>query len=485
MITIYSVMLVALGFLVATLIAFMLAPAYRRRAARLTAESIKLSMPLNEAEIRADKDRLRAEYAILVHDLRTKIEDVSLAVARRNIEVNRRDAVISSLEGEIDRLEVALEEHENARRVLEQTVTDRLPRVEHRLTEAKRLLDQRNREIAQLSQSADTRTRAMEEATQINIQQRDELLRTNAALTSRAARNREALGDPRFEGEVALRSEIEALRAQTREQALLVGRLQALLARAGPANDTQAAGRIPESDPEFARLREDLADAEATLKSVRNAEPGSEPQQPAAEAELRSLKAANRDQATEIVRLKAALASWEGADTSERTLKDSKIALKARLSALQAQADEQTKTIQALRAEAAAANERLARQATQFRDEMRRIGTGTIPVSGPARKEAPQRERRTLSERIQERQSERLATVETAQESNPVARDSTRVSGFLRALSGASEAAPAQRNGALDASTPSEETGREPPAESARKPRLLERLTGLDKSSAS
>ncbi len=219
MITIQSAMLVALGFLVAALITLFVAPAYRRRAVRLTTDAIRRSMPLTEAEIRADKDKLRAEYAITVHRLETKVQEGALVAARQMVELNRRDAAISNLEGEVMRMRTSLEEHENARRVLEQTVTDRLPKVESRLGEAKKMLFHRDREISTLTQSADKQSKALDEMTQITTQQRDEIHRLNAALAARAARNRESIGDTRFDGEVALRSEIEALREKNRDQA--------------------------------------------------------------------------------------------------------------------------------------------------------------------------------------------------------------------------------------------------------------------------
>ena len=151
MITIEMVMLAALGFLTAALLALFIAPLYRRRVARLTTDMLKRSMPLTEAEIRADKDRLRAESAIRIHKLESKVEEAAEASARQMVELNRRDATISELEGEVSRQRTALEEHENARRVLEQTIMDRLPKVEHRLAEARKLLFQRDREIVSLT----------------------------------------------------------------------------------------------------------------------------------------------------------------------------------------------------------------------------------------------------------------------------------------------------------------------------------------------
>ncbi|MFA9442742.1 MAG: hypothetical protein ACERIG_04015, partial [Hyphomicrobium sp.] len=94
-ITIEMVMLAGLGFLTAALLALFLAPLYRRRSGRLAIEALKRSMPLTEAEIRADKDRVRAEYAILIHKLEMKVDEAADAAARQKVELNRRDAAIS------------------------------------------------------------------------------------------------------------------------------------------------------------------------------------------------------------------------------------------------------------------------------------------------------------------------------------------------------------------------------------------------------
>ena len=500
MITIQSVMLVALGFLVAALITLLLAPAYRLRSVRLTTEALKRSMPLNEAEIRADKDRLRAEYAIEIHRLETRLEEAGLAAARQMVELNRRDAAISSLEGEQGVLRTALDEHENARRVLEQTIMDRLPKVEYRLAEAKKLLFQRDREIAVLSQSAEKQRRALDEATQINTQQRDEIHRLGATLATRAARNRDGLGDPKFDGEVALRSEIEALRAKTRDQASLIDRLQGLLVRAGVAAEgiagRNAPGREATSrdgavvEAEIARLRTDLAEAEAALKTARNS---ADSGKAVIETELRALKAAHREQAAELARLKAALETYEAGDKDDKAIRESKIALKARLSAAQAQVGEQTATIQSLRAEMAAANERMARQSAHFRDEMRRLGAGTLPVSTePRRAQQPETPRPSLTERINaprrarvgEADAKKAAAEATAETGEPARNGVTPPAVEAKAGSSDTTVPVAKTNGDAAPPAASAEPQAEAEAKARRRPRLLERITGLHKSSA-
>src|SRR5262249_29890755 len=111
-------------------------------------------------------------------------------------------------------------------------------------------------------------------------------------------------------------------------------------------------------------------------------------------------KARSEDQAGEIARLRAALATFEqDGKAGGGSIGNSKIALKAKLGSAQAQADQQATTIVRLRAELAAAHERLARQAAHFMDAMRRIGTGTMPASGQARRPQRTGERR-LAERV-------------------------------------------------------------------------------------
>ena len=418
---------------------------------------------------------------------------------------------ISGLEGEVGKLKTALEEHENARRVLEHTITDRLPRVEFRLAEAKKLLFQRDREISSITQSANRQSQALEEATLINAQQRDEIHRLNATLATRAARNRETLADPRYDSEVALRSELEGLRAKTRDQAQLINRLQGVLVNAG-AREDQIAGLAASSnghgskraetvtpEDEIARLRKDLAEAELALKSARGMAEAGQSGQAALEAEIRGLRASTEDQAAEIAKLKAALKAYEAEDADERALKESKIAMRARVSALQAQSEEQVATIQKLRAEVAAANEKLARQGAHFVEEMRRLGAGSAPAGGAARRDGYE-EKRSLVERVTSPRPPRTlggAGKRRAGGAEPAKReteDPQRVSGFLRALDGsaADEQEKAAASPAEQPSAPPQEGETSASAseaapegkKSGRRPGLLERITGIDKPAA-
>jgi hypothetical protein len=391
LISIQSAMFLALGFLAASLLGLLLASAFWSRAVRLTTARIKQSLPVSEQEIQADRDRLRAEYAIKVHKLETHLEQAKLTRARQLVELNRRDANISSLETNLGALKAELEQQQNARHVLEQTVADRLPKVEARLAEAKRLILSREREIAEMVENSKRQKLALEEAASINAQQTAQIERLTSAIVPRGGK---PAGESASDAEGALRSELEALRAKARDQANVIDRLQRnASAPQGLAPLGRGAGE------ETAKpAQEVLAQAETALASARAGASGAD-QSAALERELRALRTRAEDQAGEITRLKAALASFEANDRTEGG-KESRVSLSARLGSAQAHAEHQSAMIGRLRAELAAVNERLARQAAHFMEEMRRLGAGSMPVAAQPRPASPRADRRPLAERV-------------------------------------------------------------------------------------
>lgn len=478
-------MLVALGVLSAALIVIGLLPPYRRRVQRLTSEEIRRSIPLTEAEIRADKDKLRAQYAIRVHKLEAEVEQQKLAAARQRIEMNRRDARLTELQDEQERMRVALEENVNARRVLEHTVTDRLPRLEQQLEMARGLIDARDNEMVSLKSESTRSVRALDDAMQLNAQQRAELERLSASLTSARMPGPERFAETRFDGEMALRSEIEALRAKTREQAQLIQRMQGGEAMAG-------------SDVE--QLRRELADAETALRSARESAQNGSFDRAAAEAQAKALNARIDEQGSEIARLNAALAVYEASgagadDTADKrvTVPGNRLASKARASAMQAQLAQQNDTIQRLRAELAANNERLARQAAHYTEEMRRLGAGGVPTSLDPRRGREGGPRRGLADRISQgtRPAAPASAAGDAGPAEAAGATTARVAEYIKALNdeGASQAAgPALAALAASAGAAGEQAAErvlEPAAadggEVKRKPRLLERISGAGK----
>ena len=468
MITVYAAMHVILGFLLAAFLLLLVQPAYRRRIERFAMESIKRTLPLTEAEITADKDRLRAGFAMDVHKLEMKLEEASLTAARQSVEINRREAKINDLEQAIAAQKMSVEEHENARRVLEQAILDRLPKVEQRLAEARKLLVQRDREIMLLTDSGAKQAEALEEATQINTQQRTELARVKAALDTRAARNRETLGDPRFDGEVALRSELEELRAKSRDQAAMINRLQKR--QSEPAAD---AAVDAQKDAEIAALKSELAKAEAKVLSL---DASADDIRSSLDAKIRSLEAEAADHAAEMTKMKAALKAFADSANDPMTGRaPASLTAKVEISQLQAEIDEQRATIESLRAEVASSNERLVRQAQNFRDELRRLGGGTSVSNDATAKSEFDAPRRSLAERIAAPRVPLQPVNDTATASGESVREARATGGAMfKALNGG--AGEASDDSVVVEAPAAEKAGAAP-----RRPRLLDRISGIEK----
>lgn len=480
MITLYAAMLVTLGFLIAALIVVVLLPAYRRRIERFTTEALKRTLPLTEEEIRADKDRMRADFAMEVHRLETKVEDASFSAARQTVELNRRDAKIQDLTQTIADHKMSAEEHENARRVLEQAILDRLPKVEQRLVETRKLLAIRDREIRDLLSTSAKQATALEEAAQINAQREKELAKLRVTLDTRASRNRSTRSDERVDGGVALKSEIESLRAQNREQASLIARLQGGERKARGGEDK-------DRDAEIKRLTLGLAKAESALAAAKATAGTEDAGRAVLEGRLKELQEASNAKSTELAKVRAALKAYEDSAAQGAGAQAAGIAQKADLSALHVEVEEQRRTIAALRAEIAAEQERLSRQAQHFHDELRRMGPKPPGASETPDDSSP---RKPLAERIAAPRSVRSPDHDAVEpEAAQQPGRETRVQPYLRALNGTDNSA------AGEAKTSTSDGDRPPPLPPAdgaketivtkpplpRRPRLLERISGLDK----
>jgi chromosome segregation ATPase len=227
LISVQSGMLLALGFLLASLLGLLLASAFWSRAVRLTTARLKQSMPVSEPEIRAERDKLKAEHAVKVHKLATQLEQAKLERARHLIEINRRDASISALETDAVAIKTELEEHQNARRVL--------PRVEARLAEAKRVLFQRDREIAELTQNAPrpkSDGTSPTSAHNLELEALKEKLRDHSDTIDTLRRQIElsaSARDGRAQGPAVAAEADEALAAKIEDQAAEIARLKAAL----------------------------------------------------------------------------------------------------------------------------------------------------------------------------------------------------------------------------------------------------------------
>ncbi|AKH99198.1 hypothetical protein IMCC20628_00473 [Hoeflea sp. IMCC20628] len=119
------VLLFALGFLAAALVALIAAPIIQRRIVSLTERRIRASVPLSAAEIRAEKDMARAAFAAetarLSVDLKHNREKLTQSVARGS----RLSNDLVALRGEKILIEKAIEERDDSIRDLNAKINQR------------------------------------------------------------------------------------------------------------------------------------------------------------------------------------------------------------------------------------------------------------------------------------------------------------------------------------------------------------------------
>jgi chromosome segregation ATPase len=91
-----------LGFLSAAFLALLVAPTIWRRAVALTKRRIEGALPLSMDEIRADKDRVRAEFAVSARQLEMKIKSLRETSAAQKVELGRNAEELARLAAEVE-----------------------------------------------------------------------------------------------------------------------------------------------------------------------------------------------------------------------------------------------------------------------------------------------------------------------------------------------------------------------------------------------
>ncbi len=133
-----------LGVLTAGLLALAVAPAMWRRADRLARSRIEGALPMSLAEIQAEKDQLRAEFAMSARRLEMKAEHLESGANGRLMEISRSRTEIARLEADRSAKTQTIEGLE-AR--IAELATD-LERAETRIVEAKTELVARDEKLA-------------------------------------------------------------------------------------------------------------------------------------------------------------------------------------------------------------------------------------------------------------------------------------------------------------------------------------------------
>ncbi len=180
-------MLVMLGFFAGGLVALLIAPTLWSRAVRLTTRRLEATMPMSLAEIEADKDLLRASYAVELRRLEAALDKAREKSASQLVEISKLQMEIGSLREQMAALTAQLDERSNAANVFEKTVRKRLPELDAQLAAAKAALEERGAEITELVGKLRRRDEALALAQQAAGQQQTEIHRLREGLEASGA----------------------------------------------------------------------------------------------------------------------------------------------------------------------------------------------------------------------------------------------------------------------------------------------------------
>src|SRR6186713_3397419 len=95
------IMYFGIGFLVAALIGLVVVPLVHNRAVRLTMRRLEASTPLSMAEIQADNDQLRSEFAMSTRRLEMSVEQMKTKTTSQLAELGKKTDSINRLKVEL------------------------------------------------------------------------------------------------------------------------------------------------------------------------------------------------------------------------------------------------------------------------------------------------------------------------------------------------------------------------------------------------
>src|SRR5688500_19242839 len=112
------IMFFGIGFLFAALIGLIIIPLVQARAVRLTMRRIEAATPLSMAEIQADKDQLRAEFAMSTRRLEMSVEQMKAKTTSQLAELGKKSEAITKLKNELGEKGTAIHSMEARERAI-------------------------------------------------------------------------------------------------------------------------------------------------------------------------------------------------------------------------------------------------------------------------------------------------------------------------------------------------------------------------------
>ena len=273
------IMYFGIGFLVAASLGLLFVPLVHNRAVRLTMRRLEAATPLSIAEIRADKDQLRAEFAMSTRRLEMSVEQMKTRTTSQLAELGKKSDAINQLKKELGEKTTAiasLEAREKHLRHQLGATEDEFALKSSALREAERALADKEAELAKLVAELGERSiladsqrvelasvRTQVETMKLSVADYERAVRTTEDRLTRERDDAEAAANQLNEARGKLdelathTAELERqLVAQTTEAELLGRRVQELETRLGEQDRLLA-----EREFEIGQLRGELATA--------------------------------------------------------------------------------------------------------------------------------------------------------------------------------------------------------------------------------
>lgn len=164
-------MYLGIGFLIASLLGLVFIPLVHARAVRLTMRRMEAATPLSMAEIQADKDQLRAEFAMSTRRLEMNVEQLKAKTTSQLAEIGKKTDAINRLKAELGEKSAtifALEAREKALKDQMKATEEELSVKTLGLHEAERNLSDKQSAVARISADLGERT-ALTESQRIEV----------------------------------------------------------------------------------------------------------------------------------------------------------------------------------------------------------------------------------------------------------------------------------------------------------------------------
>jgi chromosome segregation ATPase len=159
------IMYLAIGFLLSMLFGLMIMPLVHNRAVRLTIRRMEAATPLSMAEIQADKDQLRAEFAMSARRLEMSVDKLKYQTTSQLAELGKKTDAINRMKlelGEKNATIFALEAREKAMKDQLRATEEEFAARTEALRQADKALSDKQDELAKLNAELNDRSMTAE-----------------------------------------------------------------------------------------------------------------------------------------------------------------------------------------------------------------------------------------------------------------------------------------------------------------------------------